>query len=189
MGLTTTVRPVFEPLTITEAKDHLKLEHGVDDGLLAGYILAAREMVEDYTGRRLMQQTLVLTLDEFPSEIRLPVLPVASVTSIEYIDTDEQPQTLAPDKYQFVGDEDEAVIVPRKAVTWPNVWAEREAVTVTFVAGYGDGAADVPNTLRQAIMLMVGFFYEHRGELARVNPEDMPEAARALMNPKKVWRV
>ena len=159
MGVQVTTAPTKEPITLAEARHHLNLGHELDDPILAQYIGAAREAAESFTRRSFAQQTLTLTLDCFPEEIVLPRPPVQSVTSIKYIDTDGAEQTLATSVYQFDGSA-EAMPRIREAYgqSWPNTRDQMAAVTIEYVAGY----EKTPEAARQALLLMIGSFYEHR---------------------------
>jgi uncharacterized phiE125 gp8 family phage protein len=64
-----TVAPASEPISIAEAKDHLRIDHDDEDDYIDGLIQMAREQVESDCARALMTQTRVLTLDRFPSEL------------------------------------------------------------------------------------------------------------------------
>jgi hypothetical protein len=65
-GLTLITPPASEPVTLAEAKAHLRLEIGDDDALVAGLVTAARQHVEDLIAQSLVTQTWQLTLDKFP---------------------------------------------------------------------------------------------------------------------------
>lgn len=194
MPLTLVSPPIEEPVSLTEVKLHLRLvldEAGAaaytdEDATLSGLIAAARQHLDGRNGilgRALVSQTWALTRDDLPATgIRLPLAPVASVTSVEYVDGDGVTQTLAADQYVLSGDR----VLPAYDATWPTPRAQVDAATVTFVAGYGSAAA-VPQPLRQAILLMVGYWYEQRSAVNVGNiVNEMPLAVDALTAPYRV---
>lgn len=187
MGLTLITAPTTEPLTLDEAKQHLRVDTSDDDGLIAGYILAARHWVESQAGP-IISQTWDYTLEEWPIcdgeyEIELPMKPVQSITSITYIDTNGDSQTLAADQYEAVLDDPTPSVVQAYGAVWPAVREKPAAITVRFVAGYGS-ISSVPDPLRVAIMLLVGRFYEHREEVVvGVTPSQVPMGVEALISP------
>lgn len=161
MSLTLVTGPTRDPVSLAEAKAHCRIDTADDDGLIAGYLLAARQHVEIYTRRALITQTWDQIGDELGSEIVLERPPVQSVTSVKYLDSAGVEQTLAPSQYRLVQRRTgEFVIVPAYGVTWPSVQDVESAVTVRFVAGYLPEA--FPEPLRHAILLLVGHWYEHR---------------------------
>jgi len=136
MELIQTLAPAVEPLTLAEAKLHLRVEVTDDDVLIAQLIRAARQACEAYTNRTLVATIYELTLDAFPGEIRLPRPPLVEVSSISYVDASGVDQTLGTDVYTV----DKASFMPRVYEAynewWPGTRSQPKAVTVTYIAGY-----------------------------------------------------
>lgn len=103
MGYIITSGPAEEPLSTTEAKLHLRVEVSDDDTLIASIINAARVAIENYTGLKLVTQTIVEYFDTFPQSgpLNLSFYPVQSLTSITYTDTDGATQTWSSALYDF----------------------------------------------------------------------------------------
>lgn len=195
MPLVLITAPETEPVSLAEARLHLRLDASgdpashPDDDLVTALITAARQSLDGrdgWLGRALITQTWELRLDAFPAGIRLPLPPLRSVTSIKYDDADGVEQTLATDQYVVTADEP-AVIVPAYGVTWPSTRAMPEAVRARFVAGYGDAAADVPAPIKAAILLHLGTLYRDR-ETVNIGGgiNEMPAYAN-LLAPYRVW--
>jgi uncharacterized phiE125 gp8 family phage protein len=180
--------PTIEPVSLAEAKDHCRIDSAEQDGLLAGYLLAARQHVEMYTGRALMQQTFDAKFDFcWPRrcgllEIPLPRPPKVSVTSIAYVDTAGATQTLSGSLYQLTERYGFGIIVPAYGQSWPTPRRQYDAITVRFVAGYGTQPGAVPEQIRQAILLLTSHFNENR-ELVNIGSTvtDIPMSVRALL--------
>lgn len=134
-----------------------------DDSYISDLITTARERVELDEERKLVTQTITLKLDAFPSEneIGLP-LPIQSVTSIKYQDTADAQQTFDAASYLVDAYSEPGRIALASSQSWPSTYGEVGDVEIIFIAGYGDTAADVPLTSRQAMLLLVGDLYEHR---------------------------
>lgn len=193
MGLSTISGPAQEPMSLAEAKDHLR-ETGADqDGLIAGYILSAREYVENATHRKMITQTLDFTIDHYwpcwayRYRIDLPIAPVASITSISYVDTTGATQTLAADQYVAVLTGSVPYIEPAYGVTWPQVRCQGAAITVRFVAG--GTLSQVPNPLMQAMRMLIGHWYNVRESVGAVTTSEIPMGVEALMSPYRNSRV
>ncbi|MEM6847594.1 MAG: head-tail connector protein, partial [Pseudomonadota bacterium] len=106
MALILTSGPAVLPLTLAEAKDHLRVAHSDEDTLITRLIETATQHVDGLDGilgRACITQTWTLTLDAFPSVIILPLPPCQSVAAITYIDTNGASQTLAVSRYQVTG--------------------------------------------------------------------------------------
>lgn len=164
MGLTRTVDPAIEPVSLTEVKDHSRVDDTDSDAVLTILLQAARENVEHHQKRQLITATYELTLDEFPAgAIILPNPPLISVASISYEDSAGDTQTWASSNYQvdITGIRGSVSVEPN--VTYPTTEADRKnAVTITFDAGYGAAASAVPETTRLAIMMLAAHWHENR---------------------------
>jgi len=163
MPLSLVAAPTLEPISIAEARAQCRVDGNDEDGLIAGYVLAARDYVETYTRRALMTQTWDQIGNCLVNEIVLKKPPIQSVTSVKYLDGSGVEQTLAPSQYRIVRrDTGEYVIVPAYGVTWPTPQAVEGAVTVRFVAGYGAAPSNVPEAIRQALLILVAHLYAIR---------------------------
>lgn len=162
MGLIRISNPAAEPVTLAEAKAHLRVDSSDEDALISAMIAAARESAEHETGRTVISTTWRLTLDQFPTSIQLPMPRVTGVTVIEYVDDAGVTQALAPAGYQLIADSEyEAWIEPAYGYGWPAVRAQAEAVRVTYVAGWANAAA-VPAAIKAWVLLAVGDMYANR---------------------------
>ena len=160
--------PAEEPLTLQEVKANLRFPFDSEDARISSLIVAARRYCERATGRAFITQTLRLTLDRFPTAregfaIRLPRPPVQSVTSVVHLAAaDGVSTTVATDDYLTDLASEPARIVPSYATAaWPDARDQMGAVSVTYVAGYGD-AADVPETIKQAMHLLIAHWFKNR---------------------------
>ncbi len=175
MSLTLITPPVTEPVTVDEAKAHLRLEHALDDTFVGKLITAARQHVETVCWRALLPQTWELRLDEFPAgrEISLAMGRVRSVTSLKYDDSNDAEQTVSPTDY-IVDGAVPARLVLRRVASWPGTNGEANCVRVRYEAGYTD-AADVPQSIKHGILLLISQMYEHR----------TPEVVGTIVSPVK----
>ena len=88
MSLTLIAAPILEPMTLAEAKLHLRVDGTDEDDLITALIVAARRRAEHLLTRALITQTWELTLDEFPAaDIQLPKPGVLSIVSVKYLDS------------------------------------------------------------------------------------------------------
>lgn len=186
MGLTVVTPPTAEPVSLAEAKAHCRIYGTEEDGLLAGYLMAARAYAETYLGRALATQTLQLAIDGgWPCDrIVLPRPPLQSVSSITYSDTSGATQTLAADQYRVDTTAHQGFIERAYGVTWPAVRDQARTIVVTYVAGY----TQIPEPIRTAILLMVGHFYENReAVIVGQAPTELPLGVDALLFPYRVF--
>ncbi|HJT63076.1 MAG TPA: phage head-tail connector protein [Burkholderiales bacterium] len=155
MALKLVTAPAEEPVTLAEAKLHLRETETALDALIQSLIVAATAHAEDFTGRRLVTQTWDYFLDAFPCwGIAIPYPPLASITSIKYVDTEGVEQTLASSEYLVDVKSSPGRVTPAYGKTWPSIRSQMNAVTIRFVAGYGLHAA-VPEKIRNACLLHI----------------------------------
>lgn len=153
--------PAVEPVSLTELKSHLRVDHNADDARLESLISMARQAVERDTGRSLITQTWVARLDQWPCHaIDLMHPPVQSVTSITYIDGSGVTQTWSASEYSVDLYSQPGLIRPAYGCTWPTVRGDYRGITVTYVAGYGASGVSVPHELRQAVLLRCQMEYD-----------------------------
>jgi len=165
----TATAPIDEPLTLAEAKRQIRREDvTTDDTLIAQTLIpAVRERGEQASGRQFITARYRQPLDRFPCDaIVLPLPPLQSVVSITYLDPFGVEQTLATDQYVVLTSDGprggRGRIIPAYNVVWPYTQCRAQAVTVTFVAGYGDDRDAVPPRLKMAMLLGLGTLYENR---------------------------
>lgn len=195
-SLTLITGPTVDPVTLSEAKAQCKLTAADEDGLVAGYLIAARTHCEDFTSRVFITQTWEMKLDaNWPTvfdrptvsprtRITLPNPPAQSVTSIQYVDTLGVLQTLAPSQYAFSKGDIFGFIEPAYGASWPPVRNQLETITVRYVAGYGSNPGDLPEPIRQAILFLVGHYAENREAVVsdiRGIPVELPLTVTALL--------
>jgi len=184
LALTLFTPPDDEPVSLAEAKLHLR-ETGIDqDGRIVSLIKAARQYVEVYLWRTLIETEFDWYLDCFPAEFLVPRPPLISVTSIKYVDTAGVEQTLSASLYRVDTASEPARIAPAYGEVWPSIREINNAVVVRFKAGYGDGPGDVPESIRQAMLLLIGTMYERREtDIVGAAATVIPFGAVALLAP------
>ena len=188
-ALVCTIPPATEPVTLAQAKAQCRVEITDDDVLIGALITAGRRYAEVAQRRALITSTWVYSLDNFPifgssafvaGEIRLPIPPVQSVSSVQYYDIGGNLNTLDPSRYIVDVASQPARIISTYATPWPVVtWTRPSSVMITFVAGYANAAA-VPVVTQQAILLWVAWMYAQRGDSEALQAP--PAAIDALLS-------
>lgn len=173
-SLKVATQPAVEPVTLAEAKQHLRVDISDDDTYIGALITAARQWVEEYLDRALVSQQLTMRLDSFPYEFELPRPPMASsgtltATTITYTldpggsgTTTPTTTTLSASTYRVDREDTPGRIRTVYGGTWPSHLSDPNAVAVTWWAGYGAEGSNVPAAIRHAILMLVGHMYEQR---------------------------
>mgnify|MGYP000229230516 CR=1 FL=1 len=150
-----------EPVTLAEAKLHLRVDVADDDALITALITAARQRAEFITQRTLITTTWELSQDAFGCSLRLQYPRVIAVSALTYLDSAGVLQTLAPSEYIVDAASEPGQVVPGYGKTWPDTYAVPNAVKVRYTAGYGATAASVPLAIRQWMLFAVGLMYAY----------------------------
>lgn len=160
-----TETPIELPLTRAAAKLYLRVDTSVEDAIVDDCIQAAADYCERELGLALMDQQITLKLDGFPlgRELFLPMSNLLSVTSVSYIDGNGANQTFTDytvDTYQTPGR------LVNNTSTWPQTKDVANAVTVVYRAGfkaYETGLVNpIPISIKQAILLLITHWFDHR---------------------------
>ena len=166
----------------------------MEDDLISGLIVAARERAETFIGRALITQTWNWIMDRFPGsrEILLPLPPLQSVVSFTYKNAAEEDKTIEAADYIVDTAPEPGRVVLAKDAYWPiEELYPVSAVQVQFIAGYGDAATDVPQGIRQACLLMIGEWYENRENITEARSGGLKPislGAQALLWPYRLMR-
>lgn len=168
-GFRVSVAPAVEPVTVAEAKAHLRVTHNLDDTYIESLITAARQHVENATHRALITQTCVMTLDAFPvapAAIELYRPRLIAVSSIAYIDSAGATKTWSSSDYVVDTQAEPGRVFPAYGEVYPTTQDRRAAVTITYTAGYGAAATAVPAAIKQAMFLLLRHWYDNRSAVA-----------------------
>lgn len=190
MSVNVVTAPTEEPVTATEAKQYLAVDHSADDALIASLIAAARQEAERVAARSFVTQTVDLLLSGWPCDgrILLEYPPVQSVTSITYYDEDNVAHTMPAADYITVIDTNPPLIVLAKDASWPDETLRSVSpIRVRYQAGYGAAAA-VPARYKSLILALVANAYENRDGIS-TNPTNNAQQQRenALAALKMEW--
>lgn len=178
MSLRRTTEPGSEPLTLAEAKLHLRIEPTVtdDDVLITALIKSARQQAEMRLQRTLISSQWTLVLDDFSSAIRLPMPRVTTIGSVKYIDAAGAQQVIASTDYVLDNASEIANwLLPAYGLTWPSVRPQANAVEVAYTSGWPD-AGSVPQEIRQWMLLAVGSWYGQREAIADRQTFELPRS-------------
>jgi len=192
MPLILTSGPAAEPVALAEAKAHLRVDGGADDTLIASLIVTSRLHVEAAVGLALITQSWAWLRDAWPlgRALDLPLRPVQSIAAVRLYDGAGVATTVDPGTYFLDG----AGMPPRIVRTGPSAWPTpgriANGVEIAFTAGYGDAATDVPAPIRQAILLLVTHWYEHRSPFEDgAHAAPVPAMISELLTPYRVARL
>ena len=183
-GQTVNTSATIDPLTYTEIRDYLRLDEGVDEALLITLLKMATQYAENHTGRALINRTYNLFIDGIDEVdlalwegtkvgpdmsirkrfIELPTTPVSSVSAITSFNDEDTETTFASSKYFLDSTREPARVYLRDGEAWPTGLRVANGLKIVYVAGYGTSRSDVPEAIRLAILQMIAFNYEHRGD-------------------------
>lgn len=160
----------IEPLTLDEAKGHLRVDISDDDALITAMVKAAREYAESYTHRALLTQTWKYYVHEWPRDpykqwIDLPFPPLQSVASVVYQDCNGLNWTWSTSQYQVDAVSEPGRVLLAYQCAWPSVTLNvGNPICITFSCGYGT-PDDIPEGIKLGMKVDLTDLYDHRGEI------------------------
>jgi uncharacterized phiE125 gp8 family phage protein len=176
-----TTAPTASIVTLSDVKQQLYIDTNDDDNLLQRLIDTAERYIGTWTQRALPTQTYTYYMDCFDGEIRLPISPVQSITSITYKDTDSADQVIS--SFQLDNVSQPTRILPALNAYFPETDESLNNVRIVFVAGYTD-LADMrtkKQELEHAVMLLVGQWYENREAAQDISLNEIPNGFKNLL--------
>lgn len=188
--------PAVEPVTLEQAREHLRVFITDDDDFITRLIVAARQAAENYTRRAFVAQEWEAGYQSFPCDgFELAKPPLIGLSAITYTDDDDVEQTLPASDYTVDDYSAPAKVYRKRTASWPVLTENGTRVRVRFVAGYpqgegspGDEAANVPDAIKHAILLHLGHMYENREAVNVGNiTTELPLAYDSLLHPYRVY--
>lgn len=193
MRISVATYPSEYPLSVSDAKTHLRVDGSADDAAIESCISAATIAIEKMCGLAIIEKTFVWTIDAFPENdidtITFPIHPVSEIVSIVYDDEDGNEQTVSAGDYTLVADDIRPAVALTANASWPSAVTDTPGgVRITFKAGFSpddmvsppDSRANIPAPIVHALKILTGRFYEER-----VPDSPRLDAVSALLAP---WR-
>jgi uncharacterized phiE125 gp8 family phage protein len=179
--------PAAEPLSLTEAKIWLKVDHGDEDDLIRALIIAARLTVEAEIGQVLIAQNWRLIGDSWPMGERIPVRvgPILSVQGGRIFDNAGNATPIAAATFSI-----QPHLRPHEIIATqrPSPGRARSGIEIDLRLGFGESASQVPEALRQGVRLLIGRWFEHRGDSGG-DEEALPATIKTLVAPYRRIRL
>lgn len=174
------------PVSLTEAKLHLKVDITTDDTLITNLIVAATQVSEEYTNRFFIDTVVNQTCSDFKELSELFKSKVSAVTHVKYYDSNNAQQVWASSNYVVNKEYEPCQINLVVDKSFPNIADRIDAVECRYTVGYGT-ASDVPDVIKQAILLTLGNWYENRmSVITGRTTTEMPMSAKFLLDTYKV---
>lgn len=193
-SLTRATAPAVEPVTLSEAKAHLRVDTATDDAYVQALVTSAREWVEQYLDRTLVHTQWVMRFDKFPPDgthdIELPRPPMATAgttTAVALTFTFENgtTSTYSTASYRVDRDGVPGTVKTLYGQTWPPHLQDDNAISVTWWGGYGASGTSVPAAIRHAMLMLVGMWYERRMAADSMSGNEIPFGVKSLLDSQK----
>lgn len=187
-----TSAPTIEPITLGEAKAHMRVDSDRDDALINALITTSRLQIEDTLELALIHQTWSFVMDCWPdtAHVELPIAPAATLLAVRTYDGDDVMTPIPLVNFHL----DTLSRVPR--VTRKGIFAipagmrPANGIEISYRAGFSATADGVPEALRQALRLLVAFWYDHREPLEAMKvPTKVPDPISQLLAPYRRVRI
>jgi len=187
MRMTRIVAPTAYPVSLVEVKSHCNIYHSDWDANLDRLIAAITQRLDGYEGilgRALMPQTWRMSCDCLnDNEIDIPLPPLISIDSLQYIDSTDVLTTITDAEYQIINnDKWSSKLRPVYGTVWPVAKDQPDSVYLTFTAGYPVG--EFPEAIKHAMLMIISHWNEQREDmLLGSTPHEILHSAKDLLAP------
>ena len=191
MSLVMTIPPAVEPVSVADAKAHMRIEGSDEDVLIASLLLTSRLHIEVALSLALITQSWTMTLDRWPTgrDVELPLTPLRSVDEVRVKNAAGVAIAVPAEGYLV-----DLASRPARLV-WNNIvppvpHVRAKGIEIDMTAGFGSTGDSVPAPLKHAILMLTAHWYEHRdpGEIGSDDAR-IPDAVSALINPFRTIRL
>ncbi len=187
--------PLVEPVSLSDVKSHVRIDHVDDDDYLSHLIAAARRYVEEYLGLALIKRTYGWQLSRWPARksnsparsLDVPIGPLMGVDNIYLYDEAGNPTIWNNDNYYVAKSLDQ--IFRKETTSWPQPLRFPEGIEIHYQAGFGENPSDIPSVIRQAITQLVSHFYESRLPVTDAALKPIPFGVTELLSPYRKRRL
>ena len=162
MNITVVQPPTSMPISLTQVKQHLRIDNDAEDGVLIDMISSATDYCEVTLRKNLIERTLRqdFSRKDCTSGIFLTGSPVREVVEILGLSLSGQSVVIPSSDYTVSFHDGQAHIYIKEIVA-PAVIAQ--GVSVGYLSGFGQTSAEIPGNITRAIMMLVAHWYEFRG--------------------------
>ena len=183
--------PAIAPVAVAELRAFLRVAHEAEDGLIARLGRASAERVAEETGRALTAETWRMAADVGEGRVKgafrvfkLIRPPYLSFIEARVAKDDGTSVALPLQNVRVDGDGNAVWLRLDGYLADARMW---RPVEVVWRAGVED-AAEVPEALRMAVMLLTAQMYERRDAMG-APVAALPEAVTALIAPFRVLKL
>lgn len=194
MSLVLTAPPAVEPVSLAEAKAHLRVDSTAEDALVSSLIVTSRLHIEAALALALVTQSWTWTIDAWQHgrSIALPMRPVASIDGVSIAGRDGTRIDLAPSDYVLDGSAAPARLTSL-AERFPRPGTPALGIEIRFTAGFGGSATDVPQPICHALLMLVAHWFENREPVltsgTRATATPIPDTVSELLAPYRTARI
>lgn len=186
----TVAQPDSEPVTPAELRAQVRVDDGADDGLLLGYLIAARQAAESFMGRPILPTQMLGQIEAWPDLGPLWLdAPVISVDGVTYTGSDGQPATWTAGAGGYLvrpAPGGLKALRPATGAGWPALGTD-PVIAITITAGWP--LALLPEDVRTAILQMAAHWYAVRETVNIGNiTSEIPQTGKDLLRPYR-WRL
>lgn len=176
-------RSNIAPISLSRAKDHLRVDHDYEDTLIRAYLNAATEHAEHYCDRLFMRGRVQQFMDEFAGgDIEL-YYPIANLVAIQYYNSDNDLTNL--DLSEIDKDTESISGIIKNNGDWPSTYSRINAITITYDTGISSNENGINDNIKSAILLILGKLYECRED----SIHQLPTASQRLLEPFRRYRI
>jgi len=181
--------PVRMPISISELKNFLSLDEcdNQTEAMLKLIILSVARYFEKYTGRTLINTKYRTFREYFNCYLLLKRSKFQELTLFQYL-INNVFTTVDPSIYQITEEVNYSSIWSWKNNSFPSTDCVKQAIKIEFIAGYGEKEKDIPEDVRQALLMHANYLYANRGDCDCSDAGSaIPPSSKAIYSINKIY--
>lgn len=174
---------ITEAVTLAQIREQLVIEHNDDLKLLARLSATARDIVERHIDGAVVDKNYEVKMDCFSASIEIPIWPIdPSSVAVTYLDANQVSQPFT--SFDVDSARYSSTISPSAGSSWPQTANVRDAVTITFTAGFVATEGEIPLAITHAILMTIATIEETRkNHSVGVELKEVPSSAMFFLEP------
>lgn len=184
------VNPTQLPISLATAKAHLRVDHSDDDTYITALIWSASRTIEDYTKKALSDTEYKQTMDGFPKKyIELLIGHDVDLTiqNIQFYREDGTLTIIEATRYNLDDSFNPGRIYWVSDFDPPKQNKDKKQVIVNFRSGNDISNNALPYSVQQALLLLIGHYYENRMAVVNTMNRELPMGVDYLLDGFKIY--
>ncbi|MCM8527310.1 MAG: hypothetical protein NE327_12390 [Lentisphaeraceae bacterium] len=189
--------PAEAAMTLADVKTYGDFKTTAQDAKITALITPSTEYIERVLGRKLINQSWYIYLDNeeyhnrldaYRNSIHLYSFNVSSITEVNKYDLENSATVISSSDYRLSGNALSAVsklVFNDTAIPVQESLRIVDSIRIEVVAGYGAAQSDIPDAIQVAHKMLIEYWVKYGMKVNKQNLYDTPTGFHAILQPYK----